>query len=200
MALAPLAACICPICRRPFYDRLSRWHRAQRGGRQLCCSSTCQRQAPAADPTAQPPTVEIGAPVKFAAGRRVIPQLAPRSDLAAALHRVVNVTKARRHDSDLTTGYLEDLWLRQEGRCAISNIVLLLPGESTVARHPFTASLDRINSTRGYRKGNVRFVCLLANYARNSYSDEELITFCRAVVTHQGAAAPACAALELPPL
>jgi hypothetical protein len=30
-------------------------------------------------------------------------------------------------------------------------------------------------------KGNVRFISLMANYARNSMSDEELLEFCRAV-------------------
>jgi hypothetical protein len=39
------------------------------------------------------------------------------------------------------------------------------------------ASLDRIDSTKGYIKGNVEFVCLAINYAKNKFSKEDTLTF-----------------------
>ena len=50
------------------------------------------------------------------------------------------------------------------------------------AHDPWKPSLDRIDSARGYVKGNVRFVTVLGNLAKGRYSDVDLLRFCRAVV------------------
>jgi hypothetical protein len=47
-----------------------------------------------------------------------------------------------------------DLYITQEGRCSLTNHVLLLESNS-----PFSLSPDRIDETKGYSKGNVRFIC-----------------------------------------
>ncbi len=48
-------------------------------------------------------------------------------------------------------------------------------------RNPYQASLDRIDNSKGYIKGNVRFVALIFNYARNDFSDEQVLDFCQKV-------------------
>lgn len=53
-------------------------------------------------------------------------------------------------------------------------------GEHSIKR----ASLDRKDPARGYVPDNVQFVCLIANYAKNAFSDEELVLFCKAVAAH----------------
>lgn len=47
------------------------------------------------------------------------------------------------------------------------------------------ASLDRIDNSKGYLKGNVRFVSMMANLARSTFSDNELIRFCKSVAVYQ---------------
>ena len=47
---------------------------------------------------------------------------------------------------------------------------------------PDQASLDRIDNSKGYVKGNVRFVALIYNYARNGFDDEAVLAFCNAVI------------------
>jgi hypothetical protein len=42
---------------------------------------------------------------------------------------------------------------------------------------PYSASLDRIDSSKGYMKGNVEFVCLAVNLAKQSFSREQMMTF-----------------------
>lgn len=42
---------------------------------------------------------------------------------------------------------------------------------------PYQASLDRIDSSKGYIEGNVEFVCLAVNYAKNGFSKEQMIEF-----------------------
>jgi len=43
------------------------------------------------------------------------------------------------------------------------------------------ASLDRIDVTQGYLQGNVRFVAVPVNLAKNSFSDAELLEFFDAI-------------------
>ena len=75
--------------------------------------------------------------------------------------------------------YLQKLWDSQDGTCPFTGWKMLF--NRTERAVPRTASLDRIDSTKGYIPGNLRFVCVMANLARNRFSDEELKEFCRAV-------------------
>ena len=45
-------------------------------------------------------------------------------------------------------------------------------------------SLDRIDSAKGYVKGNVQFVCLGINYAKNRWSDTEMKLFIERIRTN----------------
>ena len=82
--------------------------------------------------------------------------------------------------SDITSEYLKAIWENQNGTCPYTNVKMLLP-ESAFKRKgkaPLScASLDRIDSNKGYVQGNVEFVCLGINYAKNSSSKEEALTF-----------------------
>lgn len=44
------------------------------------------------------------------------------------------------------------------------------------------ASLDRIDSSKGYIKGNVEFVCYAINLAKNSFTRDEMKEFLKEVV------------------
>jgi len=46
-------------------------------------------------------------------------------------------------------------------------------------RGAFLPSLDRIKEGIGYTRKNTRVVWLIENYARNGFSDAELIEFCK---------------------
>jgi hypothetical protein len=77
--------------------------------------------------------------------------------------------------------YLKELWDRQEGKCAITNIPLIHKYMITTIRNtpksPYQASIDRIDNSKGYVKGNVRFVCLMYNFMRNDFTDEQVLEF-----------------------
>jgi hypothetical protein len=92
--------------------------------------------------------------------------------------------KKNRLDSmDLDLQYIKDLWASQDGKCAITGEELVLPSNSEgwPNYNPYNASLDRIDNSIGYVKGNVRFVAHIANIARGPYTDEELKIFCKKV-------------------
>ena len=77
--------------------------------------------------------------------------------------------------------YLKKLWESQKGICPYSGISLLLPEWKAFESHPRRASLDRIDASKGYIEGNIQFVSILANYAKNQNTHEEMVNFCKQI-------------------
>jgi hypothetical protein len=85
-----------------------------------------------------------------------------------------------KYDMDLE--YLKQLWESQNGKCAFSGQELELR-TYTNKQKPNSASLDRIDNDKGYVKGNVRFVSVIFNLARNRFSDQDVLNFCQATMS-----------------
>lgn len=84
---------------------------------------------------------------------------------------------------DLTIEQLKIVWNSQSGICPYTGWVLEIP-KSTECKKPNTASLDRIDSSKGYVFDNVQFVSVMANYAKSDFSHEEMKRFCQAIKHH----------------
>lgn len=92
-------------------------------------------------------------------------------------------------ETNLSAQYLNDLWIFQKGICPLSGQNLKLPAGTggwikDNKLSPYSASMDRIDNSLGYIKGNVRFIAVMANYARNTFTDEEVIEFGKAIAEH----------------
>lgn len=82
--------------------------------------------------------------------------------------------------SNLTPEYLKTVWESQNGICPYTGYLMKLPRSTQafdIRGSPLGASLDRIDPSRGYVIGNVEFVCLSANLAKNSFSKEKMLEF-----------------------
>jgi len=53
-----------------------------------------------------------------------------------------------------------------------------------IPKTPNRASLDRIDSSKGYVKGNIQFVSLIVQYAKNEWCDFVLMDFAKAMVAN----------------
>ena len=69
------------------------------------------------------------------------------------------------------------VWQKQKGRCAYSGIELVLNEKGSVQDMRFLASLDRINSDRGYEADNVQFISASLNFAKNTLTDTQFREF-----------------------
>jgi hypothetical protein len=104
------------------------------------------------------------------------------TDFRWYIKNIIKNSKKKKQSYDIDLQYLKDLWELQHGICPITGCKLTLRTHNyKQIRGPYQASLDRIDNTKGYIKGNVRFVSLMFNYARNIFSDEEVIDFCKTV-------------------
>lgn len=94
-------------------------------------------------------------------------------------------SKIKRMEFNLDYDFLYDLFYNtQKEKCAITNIPILLPVKGFTRQIHKQASLDRIDSSKGYTKDNVRFVVLGVNYMKHNQSDESLIELLKAIKEH----------------
>jgi hypothetical protein len=89
-------------------------------------------------------------------------------------------------DFDLEIDDIRDLWRSQEGRCAVSGLLFsMMRFPQALVKHPYGPSLDRIDSYKGYVRGNVRVVCTAVNFGLGQWGDEVFLTIARATVHRQ---------------
>lgn len=78
-------------------------------------------------------------------------------------------------DYDIDVEYLEALYSKQKGLCAISgNEMTLISGKGCVATN---ISMDRIDNKLGYIKGNIQLVCRSVNSLKMNMGDEQFTHF-----------------------
>ena len=78
-------------------------------------------------------------------------------------------------------------WDKQNGICPYTGRKMLLAKSTNDVKTatPNTASVDRIDSDKGYTIDNIQWVCLMAQYAKNIFTEQELITFCEDVANNK---------------
>jgi len=88
------------------------------------------------------------------------------------------VTKARNRswECSLTVEEATAIFVRQRGRCALTGERMTFHSGDA-----FVASLDRIESTRGYHADNVRWVLHIINNMRQHWSDRDFVLMCHVV-------------------
>lgn len=93
--------------------------------------------------------------------------------------------KRRKIEFDLTA---EDMWklaVDQDKKCSLTGETLTFVSDQRQQKNG-NASLDRIDSNKGYVNGNVQWVTKNVNIAKQSLSPQEFISVCQAVVKKFG--------------
>lgn len=81
--------------------------------------------------------------------------------------------KRRGIEFNITIDHLDELWVKQKGRCALTDTELSPP--VLHKNRSYNASLDRIDSKYGYVEGNVQFVTKQVNVAKGTMSQDEWV-------------------------
>lgn len=74
----------------------------------------------------------------------------------------------------ITKEYAWELFLKQNKQCALSGLPLVISGNSSTN----TASIDRIDSSRGYEEGNIQWVHKHVNFMKRTYTQDYFIFIC----------------------
>lgn len=75
---------------------------------------------------------------------------------------------------NVTMEFIWDLFLKQDRRCALSGLPLTISTDS----YEGDASLDRIDSSKGYIEGNVQWVHKHINFMKNKFDHNYFIEMC----------------------
>jgi hypothetical protein len=76
--------------------------------------------------------------------------------------------------------FLEELFNKQDGKCALSGLHLILE------KHNLNSpSIDRIDSNKGYEKDNIHIVCKIVNLMKHQLTVEQLYEYCAAILKNK---------------
>jgi hypothetical protein len=92
-----------------------------------------------------------------------------------------NKAKHRKIKWKVKPDYLWNLFLLQKRKCAFTGIELVFAKNYRNNKEQ-TASLDRIDSNKGYEIGNVQWVYIPINFMKQALTDENFIDLCKKVV------------------
>lgn len=96
------------------------------------------------------------------------------------INRIKRHALMRNLEHNVTNEYLWLTFLKQNRRCALSGIKIIFNDSSLQ-----TASLDRIDSNKGYVEGNVQWLHKDVNNMKQHYSEEYFIGFCKKIVNNR---------------
>lgn len=99
--------------------------------------------------------------------------------------RVLEGARVRDIEVSVTMEYIFELLEKQEYKCALSNLPLIMSKsyskDKTNLSSSTTASLDRIDSSEGYVLGNVQWVHKDINIMKNKFDNQYFIEICKLI-------------------
>lgn len=84
--------------------------------------------------------------------------------------------KKHKNQLTVTLEYILSILESQDFKCALTGLPLL-----RIVNHPQSASIDRIESEKGYEDGNIQLVCRAMNFAKSNYSNQAMKEFVAAI-------------------
>lgn len=160
---------ICPKCNKEYYKDLSEYNRNIKLNRISYCSISC--------------STDIN---RIPLEKRLAYNISKHSDNKRdeftdfRYHFKMLSNKNRNKIVSITLENLKEIWDNQNGICPYTKIKLIHQTHSkNHINYPFymRASIDRIDSSKGYTYDNVEFVSLAINYLKNKHSKKEVFDF-----------------------
>jgi hypothetical protein len=103
--------------------------------------------------------------------------------MSGTQYNVIRANARRRHIIfNVSIKYLWDLFLKQNKKCALTGIPLIF--ETRCAACDGNASLDRIDSSKGYIEGNVQWTHKEVNVMKLNHDLDHFVELCRKVVEY----------------
>ena len=93
-----------------------------------------------------------------------------------------SVKKGRRRvmEFDITVKDVIDLYYKQQGRCALSGVIMTHHLDGT-GHKEFNISIDRLNNDKGYIPNNIRLVAYRLNMMRGGLSNDMFYWWVRTI-------------------
>ena len=178
--MATIVKVNCKFCNKEIDRPISEFNRSSKLGRPFYCNHRCNRLD---HPMSEEHKRKNSERIKQFSGN------GGKRDELSPFREVLRKCSRRNKEVTLTLNEIKEVWEKQLGKCPYTGWTLSLPpstgkrGKAT----PRTASLERIDSIKGYVKDNIEFVALIANYAKNTFTKDEVLDFCKTIKQNSGA-------------
>ena len=99
-------------------------------------------------------------------------------------HRIKNGAKIRNLEFNISKKFIWELFLKQDKKCALTGIELKMCNSDKKQRSDLkeqTASLDRIDSSKGYIENNIQWVHKDINRIKSNMDNNSFIELCKKV-------------------
>lgn len=108
-----------------------------------------------------------------------------RRDEFTPFRYTLRCVKRRNKEINISLDDLKNVWENQNGICPYTGLSLILPEDGNLNNIHITkrASLDRIDSSKGYIIGNIQFVSTPINLMKQEMSDLETKQFLKDIST-----------------
>lgn len=168
----------CDFCGKEFQKPLTEYNRCQKLGRNSYCSRECASKGATLKRQSKPHKLasdKLLEHLKHICGNK--------RDAYTPFRYSLRSAKRRFKDVNITLDDLKEVWEKQNGICPYTGIKLILPEDSNVNQIDFfhRASLDRIDSTKGYIKGNIQFISTPINLMKQSQTDLDVKHFLKEI-------------------
>lgn len=101
-------------------------------------------------------------------------------------NQIIKAARSRDLKVTVTIEEVWELYQRQDGKCALTGWDLIIYKRGGSASRATTASLDRIDSSKGYTLDNIQWVHKWANIAKMALPQEDFINMCKAIAKYRG--------------
>lgn len=159
---------VCESCGTTFKREKREYKRNQKKGRKSYCSRSCSGRG------------NVGNIPKDKLGNVENLKKGSQKDELSPFRYHLRKSKSRNQEFNINLKYLKEVWENQKGKCIYTGVELE-DWKDKGNNSMYTASLDRIDSNKGYVIGNVQFVSKNINYMKNSLSHEETVELCKII-------------------
>ncbi len=91
-------------------------------------------------------------------------------------------SKRRNLDFDIDLAYVLSVLVEQKGKCALTGWDLeFVRGGDWNGKNPNGATMDRIDNSKGYVRGNIQLTCGLVNTIKSSMDNDAFLKLCKSV-------------------
>lgn len=164
---------ICPVCTNSYLKDKSEFNRNLKKNRLNYCSLNCSAKA----------TYKNKIPINKISTYNISQHCNNQKDEYTDFRYAFKLIKMRmKKECIISLNDLKEIWEFQKGICPYTGIQLKLMKHGykfqDLTNERFEiASLDRIDSSKGYEKGNLCFVSTMINFMKNNMSVESTVKF-----------------------
>ena len=166
---------ICNTCKTPFEKPLNEYNRKVRLGKiEFFCNMHCSGKRNQNIKMIS----KAGKPFHFVGGENKI--ITNEGKVFQAMKEFSRrIRRRKKFDKEVSPNDLMEIWNNQNGKCAYTNIQLILPCSSDYneSNNNFKASIDRIDSNKPYSINNIQFTSVTVNYLKNNMIESDITQF-----------------------